>query len=213
MPNTGPSPKLGLGVGLAPSDLRLPGGRGRRKRRSPNTSASAGQRHIFSEITACSARVPGIRLHRAWHCEAHLPRGRLGMHHAPPSTPPWWSRNTLATHVRATRQSRKVLQSPVLRVALVFSADDSLSFRFPRTCACARCFDVLAVSCYFLLRFARLFVYVCLRNILDLNMFVPYDSTYFSKMCSRFKAPLQVRAHRSDISFVRACRCERGLVQ
>jgi len=45
--------------GPAPSDLRLPGGRGRRKRRSPNTSASAGQRHIFSEITACSALVPG----------------------------------------------------------------------------------------------------------------------------------------------------------
>ena len=106
--------------------------------------------------------MPNVRLHRAWHREAHLPRGRLGMHHALPSTPPWWSRNTLATHVRATRQSRKVLQSPVLRVALVFSADDSLSFRFPRTCACARCFDVLAVSCYFLLRCARFFVYVFL---------------------------------------------------
>ena len=53
------TPKLDPGVGPAPSDLRLPGGRGRRKRRSPNTSASAGQRHIFSEITACSALVPG----------------------------------------------------------------------------------------------------------------------------------------------------------
>ena len=41
------TPKLDLGVGPAPSDLRLPGGRGRRKRQSPNTSASAGQRHIF----------------------------------------------------------------------------------------------------------------------------------------------------------------------
>jgi len=106
--------------------------------------------------------VPNVRLHRARHCEAHLPRGRLGMHHAPPSTPPWWSRNTLATHVRATKQSRKVLQSPVLRVALVFSVDDSLSFRFPRTCACASCFDVLAASCYFLLRFARFVVSVFL---------------------------------------------------
>ena len=91
--------------------------------------------------------VPNVRLRRAWHCEAHIPRGRLGMHHAPPSTPPWWCRYTLATHVRATRQSRKVLQSPVLRVALVFFSDDSLSFRFPRTCACASCFDVLAASC------------------------------------------------------------------
>ena len=41
------TPKLDPGVGPAPSDLRLPGGRGRRKRRSPNTSASAGQRLIF----------------------------------------------------------------------------------------------------------------------------------------------------------------------
>jgi hypothetical protein len=89
---------------------------------------------------------------------AHLPRGRFAlkqqaMHHAPPSTPPRWSRNTLATHMRATRQSRKVLQSPVLRVAFFFSADESLSFRCPRTCACTSCFDVLAVYCM-LLRFA-----------------------------------------------------------
>ena len=40
------TPKPDPGVGPAPSDLRLPGGRGRRKRRSPNTSASAGQRLI-----------------------------------------------------------------------------------------------------------------------------------------------------------------------
>jgi hypothetical protein len=158
------TPKLDPGVGPAPSDLRLPGGRGRRKRRSPNTSASAGQRHIFSDITACSALVPGSA--------ESTSSSRLALRSTPSARQirdaprllrlRYGGAETLWPHTCVPQGSRaRSCKSPVLRVALVFSADDSLSFRFPRTCACARCFDVLAVCGYVLLRFARFFSFMC----------------------------------------------------
>ena len=120
------------------SDLCLPGGRRRRKRRSPNTSASAGQR-VFRNPSRAPSLVPGVpsvRLHRALGMRS-TPSARQIRAQAASDAPraSFDSATVEPKQAGHTHACHKACVKSIAKPGFVrsfFSADDSSSFRFPR---------------------------------------------------------------------------------
>ena len=83
------------------------------------------------------------------------------------------------------------------------SADDSLSVRFPRTCACVSEFALMFLLCPTMFN-AVCVLFMILCSFRNFSMFLLCDSTvFFCFLCLFYasvldRAPLQVRAKDSD---------------